>query len=97
MQNYKHAKIQKHAEMQQSENGAKYKNDSDRVVHFFPLRGGLVVVGQLEGRHRNSRQMQPDALDDDDDDDDDDDGVDLNIVIGVKDGITDRINMWQWC
>ena len=37
--------------------------------------------------------MQPAALDDDDDDD----GVDLNIVIGVKDGITDRINRWQWC
>ena len=40
--------------------------------------------------------MQPAALDDDDDDDDD--GVDLNIAIGVKDGITDRfINRWQWC
>ena len=34
--------------------------------------------------------MQPDALDDDD-------GVDLNIMIGVKDGITERIiNRWQW-
>ena len=83
-QNDKHTKIQKHAEMQQSEKGQNTKMG----CAFFPIERGPGGGGKLEGRHRNSRQMQPDALDDGD-------GVDLNIVIRVKDGITDRIiNRW---
>ena len=97
-QNHKITNIQKNKNTQKRNNPRidKIQKWLWQGCAFFPIERGPAAGGELEGRHRNSRQMQPDALDDDDDDDDDD-GVDLNIVIGVKDGITDRINMWQWC